>query len=642
MVPTKTAAEWATGGQSFLDNTPGGVSLAMCVGGGGLSFNQIDVGPNHSCAIGSDERAYCWGANSAGQLGDGTTSPRNVPVLVSNGDNTAGTYKEIAVEGSFTCAVGTDDSIYCWGNIPTGAFSFNNSPTPELIANGANTTGVFSSLAVGAAHICALGGDERAYCWGSNWWGLNPIGQLGDGTTTDRATPTLVINGANSSGTYKKIVAGGSKTCAIGTDDEAYCWGQGAWGGLGDGTTNNRTSPVNVSNGSNAAGTYKDISTGGWASCGIGTDDKAYCWGYGGTGLMGNGTTTQTNTSPVAVSNGSNASGTYKSIAISAYTACGVAFDDAAHCWGRGTNGELGNGSSSDSSVPVSVSNGDNTDGKYAQIALNASNISGPAVASIGTDAKAYFWGVNNDSKFGDATTTPSNTPAKTSDGANTAGTWGASGSGAPPSCTAADTTPDAFSFTDQTDVALSTITTSNSININGINTSTPVSVSGDGSPEIRINGGSWATSGSITDGQSLEVRLTSSGSNSTAHTATVDVGGVTDVWSVTTASACGGEEVGGYCWYFGAQNQSCDDVCASHGGVNMLGTRNYAGFPEGSDLACYEVTQAFSFTGVPILGGCSVPVGCAAIGTLVFRCNGTTTAAAKEGITNRFCACNS
>ena len=102
--------------------------------------------------------------------------------------------------------------------------------------------------------------------------------------------------------------------------------------------------------------------------------------------------------------------------------------------------------------------------------------------------------------------------------------------------CTvAADTTPDAFSFTDETDVALSTIITSNSITINGIDASTPVSVSGDGSPEIRINGGSWVTSGSITDGQSLEVRLTSSGSNSTAHTATVDVGGVTDQWDVTT-----------------------------------------------------------------------------------------------------------
>lgn len=99
----------------------------------------------------------------------------------------------------------------------------------------------------------------------------------------------------------------------------------------------------------------------------------------------------------------------------------------------------------------------------------------------------------------------------------------------------AEDTTPDAFSFTDQTGVELSTLTTSNSIAISGINSSASVSVSGQGSPQVRINGGSWVTSGSITNGQTLEVRLTSSASFVTAHTATVTVGGVNDVWSVTT-----------------------------------------------------------------------------------------------------------
>lgn len=99
------------------------------------------------------------------------------------------------------------------------------------------------------------------------------------------------------------------------------------------------------------------------------------------------------------------------------------------------------------------------------------------------------------------------------------------------------DTTPDAFSFTDQTGVATSTVITSNSVTINGIDASTPVSVSGDGSPEIRINGGSWTTSGTIENGQTLEVRLTSNASNSTMNSATIDVGGVTDQWDVTTGA---------------------------------------------------------------------------------------------------------
>jgi hypothetical protein len=99
----------------------------------------------------------------------------------------------------------------------------------------------------------------------------------------------------------------------------------------------------------------------------------------------------------------------------------------------------------------------------------------------------------------------------------------------------AADTTPNAFTFTDQTDVARSTLTTSNSIAIGGINTTTPVSVSGSGSPQISIAGGAWTTSGNITNGQTLAVRLTSSASYNTALTATVNVGGVTNAWSVTT-----------------------------------------------------------------------------------------------------------
>lgn len=103
---------------------------------------------------------------------------------------------------------------------------------------------------------------------------------------------------------------------------------------------------------------------------------------------------------------------------------------------------------------------------------------------------------------------------------------------------TQADTTPNAFTFVDQTGVALSSLITSNSIVIGGINAATPVSVTGAGSPKIRINGGAWVTSGTITNGQTLEVQLTSGSGFSETRTATIDVGGVEDEWSVTTLGA--------------------------------------------------------------------------------------------------------
>lgn len=103
-----------------------------------------------------------------------------------------------------------------------------------------------------------------------------------------------------------------------------------------------------------------------------------------------------------------------------------------------------------------------------------------------------------------------------------------------------ADTTPNAFTFTDQPNAALSSLITSNNVTISGINVGTSVSVSGTGSPQISINGGAWVTSGTITNGQTLAVRLTSSSTPGAALSATVNVGGVTDNWSVTTTTGPG------------------------------------------------------------------------------------------------------
>jgi hypothetical protein len=101
-----------------------------------------------------------------------------------------------------------------------------------------------------------------------------------------------------------------------------------------------------------------------------------------------------------------------------------------------------------------------------------------------------------------------------------------------------ADTTPDAFTFSDVTGAVTNTLTTSSAITITGINSATSVTVSGDGSPQISINGGAWVTSGSISNGQTLAVRLTSSASDNTTLSATVVAGGVSDQWDVTTAVA--------------------------------------------------------------------------------------------------------
>lgn len=207
--------------------------------------------------------------------------------------------------------------------------------------------------------------------------------------------------------------------------------------------------------------------------------------------------------------------------------------------------------------------------------------------------------------------------------------------------CTTEDTTPDPFSFNDVTNAATSTLTTPTpaTVTITGINSATSVSVSGQGSPQMRINGGAWVTSGSISNGQTLAVRLTSASTLGTTYSAAVNVGGVTDNWSVT--ASCGDALVGGYCWYLGAQGQDCDQVCASHGGCNLIGTRDYAG-SGGNVTNCENLLDAVgqgsgSVSNYPTTMGCyyGVSMDQRARGSLTTNCTSDISTA------TRVCACN-
>src|SRR5690606_27765369 len=142
-------------------------------------------------AIASDNKAYCWGLNTSNQLGDGTTTQRNSPEAVLQGD------------------------------MPSGA--------------------TVRSMRAGAYHTCAIASNNKAYCWGAN-----TNGRLGDGTTTNRSAPEAVIVGAMGSSANIVQIDAGTHTCAIASNNKAYCWGYNASGQLGDGSTTSRSSPVAV------------------------------------------------------------------------------------------------------------------------------------------------------------------------------------------------------------------------------------------------------------------------------------------------------------------------------------------------------------------------------------------------------------
>jgi alpha-tubulin suppressor-like RCC1 family protein len=196
----------------------------------------LAAGSSHTCALTEAGGLHCWGDNAHGQLGDGTSEDRSTPVRVS----------------------GLERGVI--------------------------------ALTAGGWHTCALTEDGGVHCWG---W--NGRGQLGDGTTEDRSTP-VTVSGLQSGVTA--ITAGGSYTCALTDAGAVRCWGNNEDGQLGDGTTENRTTPVRVS------GLDSDIialAAGESHTCALAEDGGVHCWGWNWDGQLGDGTAGSHSAVPVQV-----------------------------------------------------------------------------------------------------------------------------------------------------------------------------------------------------------------------------------------------------------------------------------------------------------------------------------------------------
>lgn len=228
------------------------------------AFTAVAAGNAHSCAVKSDGRIVCWGSNSAGQLGDGTTLARPAPVQVQSNVK----FSAATILNDASCALSVSKEVYCWGANPNGRLG---------VGTGAVTTPArvlaqepFAQVVSGAFHICALGVSGKTYCWGPG----AATGISGSNPIAPTAVPTPVE--------FSAVVAGATHTCGLGLDRRAYCWGNNKSGQLGDSATieamaAGRTSIAPVSGGvqfkSLHAGSAADV------TCGIALDLATYCWG---------------------------------------------------------------------------------------------------------------------------------------------------------------------------------------------------------------------------------------------------------------------------------------------------------------------------------------------------------------------------
>ncbi len=337
-------------------------------------YSAVFGGANarHMCALRTDGSAQCWGSNrtefyGSGCIGDGTFSHAFRPVTVLA---PGGPYKALSLGQEHTCGVTTGDRAYCWGQNLAGEVGDGTEmkarPTPTAVSGGISFAAV--PIGQGAVSSCALTSTGLAHCWGRN-----TRGQLGDGSTTPKLTPAAVSGGL----VFRALSVGYESACGLTAAGAAWCWGRDFDGILGNGLNpqDDAVAPRAVSGGH----TWAELSVGTNHACGITTGNRAYCWGapdligdpkvstavyvpvavvtteafftirvardhtcaltpagrafcWGGNidGQLGDGTTTE-RLAPVPVLGGL----TFTSLATASANTCGTTSAGEVYCWGR-------------------------------------------------------------------------------------------------------------------------------------------------------------------------------------------------------------------------------------------------------------------------------------------------------------------
>ena len=248
------------------------------------------LGGAHTTALKSDETLWTWGVNGSGQLGDGSDiTNRNVPGQIYGGGNT---WAAVSAGFAHTAALKSDGTLWTWGfnyDGQLGDGSNTNRNTPTQVSGGRKA---WVAVSAGAMHTVALKSDGTLWTWGNN-----DFGQLGNGNFRARRGPRQVSGGGH---TWAAVAAGWGHTAALKSDGTLWIWGDNASGQLGDGSNTNRNTPVQVSGGEN---TWVAVAAGGNHTVALKLDGTLWGWGWNDTGQLGDGSYTDRNI-PVQVSGG--------------------------------------------------------------------------------------------------------------------------------------------------------------------------------------------------------------------------------------------------------------------------------------------------------------------------------------------------
>ena len=308
---------------------------------GGRVARQITSGDFHACVLANDGTVWCWGYNGFGELGVSGGNQAD-PVQVTLPANAI----LVAAGGNTTCAVLSTNSVMCWGRHHRGQLGNGNqtntvgNATPTVVVSIPSSFTVVS-LDVGTVHACATSTTGDTWCWGAF-----TNGRLGNSSVSDNLTPSRVA--AFGGGTATSAAAGFAHSCVV-VGTRAWCFGSNSSGQLGtnpSGTTESST-PLSVTFSSSA----NVVATGRDFTCALLASQTVECFGINAVGQLGNGNSTPTHVPQVV----SGLSSGVVDVALGARHACVALTTGAVRCWGEGTAGQLGNGSTSTQTASVSV-----------------------------------------------------------------------------------------------------------------------------------------------------------------------------------------------------------------------------------------------------------------------------------------------
>jgi len=353
----------------------------------------IALGWNHTCSITNNKSLKCWGGNGNGQLGDGTIMSRDTPKTINLGYNVSP--KKISTGAYHSCVITKDTRLLkCWGNNSNGQLGDNTTIDrlkPKTINLGNNVYGpVYATqVALGWFHTCVITSNRLLKCWGRN-----DYGQLGDGTSDDRYIPTTINLGYD---VYpKQISSDGYHTCVITSNDLLKCWGDNSNGQLGDNTINtiNSYTPKTINLGWRVIPTQ--LSLGGYHTCVITSGDSLKCWGNNVYGQLGDGTKSNRNT-PKTVNLGWWVAPTH--LSLGGYHTCVITSDDSLKCWGSNEYGQLGDGTKINRNTPKTI----NLDFRWGATPTHVS-LGGHHTCIITSSKLGKCWGSNVYGQLGDGT----------------------------------------------------------------------------------------------------------------------------------------------------------------------------------------------------------------------------------------------